>query len=75
MRYTHAALFPVMVTVRGMQRLVGLAPEDDALGDITVPPAPVNAALSAALALEAGLARVVPMPFGSSLLCLARKPA
>ena len=75
MRYTHAALFPVMVTVRGMQRLVGLAPEDDALGDITVPPAPVNAALSAALALEAGLARVVPMPCGSSLLCLARKPA
>jgi ubiquinone/menaquinone biosynthesis C-methylase UbiE len=75
MRYTHAALFPVMVTVRGMQRLVGLAPEDDALGEITVPPAPVNAALSAALALEAGLARVLPMPFGSSLLGLARKPA
>jgi len=75
LRYTHAALFPLMVTVRGMQRMVGLAPEDDALGDITVPPAPVNAALRAALALEAGLARVVPMPFGSSLLCLARKPA
>jgi ubiquinone/menaquinone biosynthesis C-methylase UbiE len=73
--YTHAALFPVMVTVRGIQRLVGLAPEDDALGEITVPPAPVNAALGAALALEAVLARVVPMPFGSSLLCLARKPA
>ena len=73
--YTHAALFPVMVTVRGIQRLVGLAPEDDALGEITVPPAPVNAALSAALAIEAVLARVVPMPFGSSLLCLARKPA
>jgi ubiquinone/menaquinone biosynthesis C-methylase UbiE len=73
--YTHAALFPVMVTVRGVQRLVGLAPEDDALGEITVPPAPVNAALSAALALEAVVARVVPMPFGSSLLCLARKPA
>ena len=75
LRYTHAALFPLMVTVRGMQRMVGLAPEDDALGDITVPPAPVNAALRAALALEAGLARFVPMPFGSSLLCLARKPA
>jgi ubiquinone/menaquinone biosynthesis C-methylase UbiE len=73
--YTHAALFPVMVTVRSIQRLVGLAPEDDALGEITVPPAPVNAALSAALAIEAVLARVVPMPFGSSLLCLARKPA
>jgi len=75
LRYTHAALFPLMVTVRGMQRMVGLAPEDDALGDITVPPAPVNAALRAALALEAGLARVGPMPFGRSLLCLARKPA
>jgi SAM-dependent methyltransferase len=67
MAYTHATLFPVMV--------VGLAVEDDALGDITVPPAPVNAALSAALSFEARFARVVPMPFGSSLLCLARKPA
>lgn len=73
--YTNASLFPVMLTVRGVQRLIGLAPEGEALGEITVPPRPVNAALSGVLAVEARIARMVPMPFGSSLLCLARKPA
>jgi SAM-dependent methyltransferase len=75
MTYTNASLFPMMLAVRGVQRLVGLAPEEDALGEITVPVAPVNAALSALLSLEARAVRAVPMPFGSSLLCLARKPA
>ena len=73
--YTNAALFPLMLGVRVVQRVVGLAPESEAEGEITVPPRPVNAALSALLAVEAGLVRAVPMPFGSSLLCLARKPA
>ena len=53
----------------------GRAPEEEALGEITVPAAPVNAALSALLSVEAGIQRAVTMPFGSSLLCLARKPA
>ena len=75
MTYTNASLFPMMLAVRGVQRLVGLAPEEDALGEITVPAAPVNAVLSALLAVEARATRVLPMPFGSSLLCLARKPA
>jgi SAM-dependent methyltransferase len=75
MTYTNATLFPLMLGVRCVQRLTGLANAEDALGEITVPPAPVNAALAAALALESRLARVVSLPFGSSLLCLARKPA
>jgi SAM-dependent methyltransferase len=75
MTHTNAALFPLMLGVRGVQRAAGLARESDAEGEITVPPAPVNAVLSALLAVEAGLSRTVPMPFGSSLLCLARKPA
>lgn len=75
MTYTNAALFPVMLTVRGVQRVMGLALESEAEGEITVPPGPVNAALGALLAVEAGVVRAVPMPFGSSLLCLARKPA
>jgi ubiquinone/menaquinone biosynthesis C-methylase UbiE len=74
MTYTNAALFPVMLTVRGAQRIAGLAAEDEALAEISVPPAPINRALSAVLALEAALARAMPMPLGSSLLCLARKP-
>lgn len=75
MTYTNATLFPVMLAVRSAQRLAGLPAEREATGEISVPSAPVNAAFSAALAVEATLARVVPMPFGSSLLCLARKPA
>jgi SAM-dependent methyltransferase len=73
--YTNASLFPMMLAVRGVQRLAGLAPEEEALGEITVPAAPVNAALCALLSLEARAVRLMPMPFGSSLLCLARKPA
>jgi ubiquinone/menaquinone biosynthesis C-methylase UbiE len=74
MTYTNASLFPVMLAVRGVQRAMGLAPEGESQGEITVPPRPVNATLSAMLAIEAGVVRAVPMPFGSSLLCLARKP-
>jgi len=72
--YTNATLFPVTLAVRMFQRMTGLAAEDEALGEISVPPWPVNAMLSAALAVEAAVQRVVPLPFGSSLLCLARKP-
>jgi ubiquinone/menaquinone biosynthesis C-methylase UbiE len=73
--YTNASLFPITLAVRATQRLTGLAPEEDALGEITVPSRPVNAVLSAALAVEAQVQRALPLPFGSSLLCLARKPA
>lgn len=73
--YTNASLFPAMLAVRVAQRLIGLAPPERATGEITVPPRPINGALSALLAAEAGLQRVTTFPFGSSLLCLARKPA
>jgi SAM-dependent methyltransferase len=75
MTYTNATLFPLMLGVRGVHRVMGLAPESEAEGEITVPSSPINATLSALLAIEAGLVRAMPMPFGSSLLCLARKPA
>jgi SAM-dependent methyltransferase len=73
--HTNAALFPITLGVRLAQRLMGLAAEEDALGEISIPPAPVNAILSAALSVEARVQRVMSLPFGSSLLCLARKPA
>ena len=75
MTYTHAALFPVVLAVRTAHRLRGLAEPEAALGEITVPAAPINAVLSGLLAVEAACSRIVPMPFGSSLLCVARKPA
>ena len=71
MSYTNATILPVVAGVRLLQRLSG---HQESQQEISIPPAPVNAALTAALALEAALVRVVNMPFGSSLMALARKP-
>jgi SAM-dependent methyltransferase len=75
LRYTNAVLFPLMLAVRAAQRAVGLAEVEDAMSEISVPPAPVNALLSGLLWFEATALRPLRLPFGSSLLCLARRPA
>lgn len=72
--YTNATLFPLILAVRTAQRLAGVTADENAEMDITVPSAPVNATLKAVLSVEARLLRSIDMPFGSSLLCLARKP-
>ncbi len=71
MSYTNATILPLLLGVRLAQRVSGHQESQD---EISVPAAPVNAALSALLAVEAAALRVVDMPFGSSLLALARKP-
>lgn len=73
--YTNASLFLPMVVVRTYQRWRGLPEEADAESDISVPPAPLNALLTAVIYLETLWVRRFNNPFGSSLLCLARKPA
>jgi SAM-dependent methyltransferase len=72
--YTNLALVPPLVLVRAWQRWRGLSLERDADHEIRVPPAPVNAVLTAILLAESLWLRVFDEPFGSSLLCLARKP-
>jgi SAM-dependent methyltransferase len=73
--YTNASLFPITATVRMLQRLRGVKADGGNRGDFYVPPAPINALLSGALALEAKIVdRGIDMPVGSSLLCLAQKP-
>jgi SAM-dependent methyltransferase len=72
--YTNAVLFPAMALARTAQRRRGLSAEEQADQEIRVPPAPVNLALTAALAVESWWLRLVDNPVGSSLLCLARKP-
>ena len=75
MTYTNASLFPITAVVRALQRLRGVKPEAESTGDFYIPPEPVNALLSRALILESKLiAAGIDMPFGSSVLCLARKP-
>ncbi|MGE3275244.1 MAG: class I SAM-dependent methyltransferase [Vicinamibacterales bacterium] len=72
--YTHASLFPLLLPIRTWDRWTSDG-EVQAAGDqLEVPSGPVNAGLSAVLAVEAALMRVIDMPFGSSVLCLARKP-
>jgi SAM-dependent methyltransferase len=73
--YTNASLFPITATVRALQRLRGEKADANNKGDFYVPPAPINALFSGALALEATIvAAGIDMPVGSSLLCLAQKP-
>jgi SAM-dependent methyltransferase len=72
--YTNATLFVPIAVVRTLQRLRGLPSEAGAQTDISVPPAPINAVLRGVLLLESVWLRFLNEPFGSSLLCLARKP-
>jgi SAM-dependent methyltransferase len=73
--YTNASLFIPMLAARTLQRLRGLASEEDAHHEITVPAAPINAALTGVLRIESWWLKAFDNPVGSSLLCLARKPA
>ena len=73
MTYTHFVTFPLALAVRGFERLTGRDAEpSDA--DLRVPREPINALLTSALRLEGLALRVVDLPFGSSLFCVARKP-
>jgi SAM-dependent methyltransferase len=72
--FTNLPIFPATLAVRVADRLTGRAPEgSDA--DLRVPPAPVNALFDLALRVESRLLRWVDMPIGTSILCVARKPA
>lgn len=71
--HTYATLFPMMLMIRTAQRLAGLAAEEHAGREITVPPAPVNELLSGMLRLESVALKVVDLSVGSSILCLARR--
>jgi ubiquinone/menaquinone biosynthesis C-methylase UbiE len=73
--YTNATLFPALALARLIQRRRGLRAEGDTEAEIAVPPAPINALLIGVMHLEALWLKVFDAPFGSSLLCLARKPA
>ena len=72
--YTNALLFLPMLAVRLFHRARGLSAEADATAEISIPAAPINTALSALLFVESVWLRAGANPFGSSLLCLARKP-
>jgi SAM-dependent methyltransferase len=71
--FVHATLFPLMLPVRVVQRWRSGPDVPAGEFDITVPPAPINALLTAAVRAEAAMLRVMNMPVGSSLMCHAIK--
>lgn len=68
--YTNFSIFPIVAAIRARQRLSGHVESD---AEISVPAAPINAALSALLGVEAAALRVVNMPIGSSVMAVAQK--
>jgi SAM-dependent methyltransferase len=73
MTFTNFATFPLTLAVRWSDRMRGQA-ETASTADLRVPAPPINAVLDLALRVEAQMMRVVDLPIGSSLLCLARRP-
>jgi SAM-dependent methyltransferase len=73
--YTNATLFAPLAVLRLLQRRRGLRAEAAAQREILVPPPPINTIMTAVVRLESVWLRWFDAPFGSSLLCLARKPA
>jgi len=69
--YTNASILPLVAGTRWVQRVRG---HRESAAEISVPAAPLNAALTAVLAAESVALRFMDMPLGSSVLCLARKP-
>ena len=72
MTFTNAVTFPLTLAARLKDRLTGRA-EVASDANLRLPPAPVNALLSGAVAVDGALLRFVNLPIGSSLMCLARK--
>jgi SAM-dependent methyltransferase len=67
--YFNTLLFPLIAAARIVGKIAGREAADDSL-----PSGPVNAALDKIFGLEAGLLARVPMPFGVSLIAVARRP-
>jgi ubiquinone/menaquinone biosynthesis C-methylase UbiE len=72
--YLFGSLVPLMLAVRRAQAMRRRYRGPTGDEDLTVPSAPVNLALTALVRAEVALARRVTIPFGSSLLIVARKP-
>jgi SAM-dependent methyltransferase len=70
--WANTLLFPPAVAKRLLERVQGKG-NDDAEPDLWQPPGPVNSLLESTIAVEAlAIPRGVPLPFGLSILAVAR---
>jgi SAM-dependent methyltransferase len=74
MTFTNMLTFPLTLAVRFSERLTGSAATASE-ADLQVPAAPINAVLSGVMAIDGGLLRLINLPIGTSLLCVAQKVA
>lgn len=72
MSYTNMSTLPITLAVRLAQRVMGQGNEA-AETEMSIPAAPINAALAGMLRLEAAAFRVASLPIGSSVMCVARR--
>lgn len=69
--HANAALFPLALAARGAERVL---PRRDARAETSVPAGPLNAVFRGVLGAESAFVRGVGLPFGLTLVSLARKP-
>ncbi len=69
--YYNSSLFPAVAAVRLLHKLL---PAGEAGNELALPPAPMNALLENLFAAERHLLGRVSLPFGVSLIAMARKP-
>jgi SAM-dependent methyltransferase len=72
--FIFASILPMVLGIRLVQRMLRVFHGPSGEEDLQVPAAPVNAVLAWLVRGEAALARRIPMPFGSSLMIVGRKP-
>ena len=72
--FLFGSLFPLMLTVRGVQRLLRPFRAHRPDTDIAVPSPPINELLTALVTAEARIAGRFSLPVGSSLLVVGKKP-
>ncbi len=70
----NATLFPLVVAVRLARKHGKRRDRSEARSDIQLPPAPLNRLLTAIVRGESRLMDGISIPWGSSIICLARKP-
>ncbi len=70
--YRNTVLFPALAAVR-LLRKRSVKPHEEGTSDLNEIAAPLNALLTGILYFENGLMRFIDLPFGLSLLCMARK--